>query len=64
LSKRSPFAGPDDAEIEGVGETGAPEHDEEGVDDVTSVMMVGESKGYCGKKYELVPPAKSGTLKC
>jgi hypothetical protein len=47
------FASLNDAEKEEAGETGAQEHDEEGVDDLMSMLMAGEIKGYYGKENEI-----------
>jgi hypothetical protein len=48
----------DDAEKEEAEETGAPEHDEAGVDDLTSMVVAGESKGYHGKESEICAPCE------
>jgi hypothetical protein len=47
------FASLDDAEKEEAKETGALEHDEEGVDDLTGMVMAGESNDYYGKENEI-----------
>jgi hypothetical protein len=40
-------------------ETGVSEHDEGGVDDLTSMVMTGESRVIMARRTKFVPPAKS-----
>jgi len=53
------FASLGGAEKEEAGEVGAPERDEEGVDSLTSMVVVGESMGYYGKENRNLWPPRS-----
>jgi hypothetical protein len=53
------FASLGGAEKEEAGEAGAPERDEEGVDSATSMVVIGESKGYYGKENRNLCPLRS-----
>ena len=48
----------DDAEKEEAGETGTPEHDEEGVDDLTSMVVAGEQRLFRQRESKFVAPCE------
>ena len=52
------FAGFDYAEEEEAREASAPEHDEEGTDDLAGIVVAGESEGYDGEDNEISAAGK------